>query len=259
MSAIKHFSLRLQFYTKFHNFHRLFLVLKGIKRNSKKFRKPKRAPVTPALLKVIKYNLFNSSRCFEDKVMLWAALLVAFFGILRVSEYTASHKTKFDPETTLLFSDLDLHGSRALIFIKASKTDPFRQGVHIRIAANGSMLCPINALGHMVAMHPSRNGPLFMFKNGRFLTRKDINSLLVDASDGMVNLSSHSLRIGAASTAADMGCPKWLIQHMGRWTSDCFRDYIRVPDNMIDKTSRALARCSNEAVEAFQPHFAPLE
>ena len=93
MAAIKHFTITAGHYLDFKNFHRLYLLLKGIKRaHGKRYSLPKRQPITPSLLHLIKQNLFNSSRAYEDKLMLWAALTTAFFGFLRVSEYTSTHK-----------------------------------------------------------------------------------------------------------------------------------------------------------------------
>ena len=213
-----------------------------------------RLPITPTILKQININLFNSSRPYEDKVMLWAALLTGFYGFLRVSEYTSDRKTSFDPESTLLFSDMAFKSDGSVsILIKKSKTDPFRQGVLLRIAKNGSSLCPVNALQNLALVHPSKSGPLFTFHNGRYLTRRDINQLLVQSTEGRINISSHSLRIGAASTAAALGCPRWLIQAMGRWSSDCFRQYIRVPKSTIDNTSKILATCDIGDMQSFDP------
>jgi hypothetical protein len=39
----------------------------------------------------------------------------------------------------------------------------------------------------------------------------------------------HSFRIGAATTAAAMDTPEDTIKRMGRWHSDAFRKYIRIP------------------------------
>ena len=255
MSAIAYYSAVRGDRVKFPEFRRLYYVLRGIKRTQgRSRRRKKRAPITPAILKEINISLFNSSHPYEDKVMLWAALLTAFYGFLRVSEYTSSRKTSFDPATTLLFSDMAFKSDGSVsLLIKASKTDPFRQGVLLRIARNDSHLCPVNALRHLDRVHPSRSGPLFTFHNGRFLSRRDINRLLVQSTEGRMTVSSHSLRIGAASTAAAAGCPKWLIQALGRWSSDCFRQYIRIPKKTIDDTSKNLAKCNADDIRSFDP------
>ena len=254
MAAIKHFSIIRGFSTPFGSFNRLYLLTKGIRRKQgSSHAVPKRLPITPTLLHTIAHNLFNSTRLYEDKTMLWAAILLAFFGFLRVSEYTSSHKTQFDPDTTLLFRDIDIRSDHARICIKASKTDPFREGVCVRVAANNTRLCPIRALHKFLSLHPSGHGPLFAFHNGRYLTRKDINDTLNSTTNGLANISTHSLRIGAASTAAAMGCPKWLIQGMGRWTSDCFRRYIRITDKTIRRTSKVLANCHIPVPSDFNP------
>ena len=255
LSAISYYSVIRGDKVDFSRFRRLYYLMKGIKRTQgASRRRRKRAPITPAILKEININLFNSSRPYEDKVMLWAALLTAFYGFLRVSEYTSQRKTSFDPESTLLFTDMTFKTDGSVsLFIKKSKTDPFREGVLLRIAKNRSSLCPVNALRHLEKIHPSKSGPLFTFANGRYLSRRDVNKVLVESTNGRVSISSHSLRIGAASTAAAAGCPKWLIQALGRWSSDCFRCYIRIPKKTIDETSKSLSKCTATDVNSFDP------
>ena len=254
MAAIKHHSIVLGQNVLFRDFDRLYLVIRGIKRTQGRSHSlPKRLPITPSLLRIINQNLFNSSRLFEDKIMLWAALTTAFFGFLRISEYTTFRKTKFDQATTLMLTDVRIRNDSVRLHLKTSKTDPFRQGVTVRIQANNTFLCPVNALRHYIASHPNPRGPLFIFRNGSFLTRSDINALLKSTTNGAANVSSHSLRIGAASTAAAMGCPKYLIQSMGRWSSDCFRRYIRISDTTLRSASRALASCNIPVPLDFDP------
>ena len=76
--------------------------------------------------------------------------------------------------------------------------------------------------------HP-RQAPLFFFQSGRLLTRSAVISLLRDIVR-LVGLPFHSLkghtfRIGAASTAAAVGLPDWLIKIIGRWYFDCYQLY----------------------------------
>ena len=254
LCAVKHQSIVQGDHIPFRDYDRLYLLLRGIKRSQgRAYSMPKRLPITPSLLRIINQNLFNSSRLFEDKVMIWAAITTAFFGFLRISEYTAQRKTSFDPSSTLLLADITIRNDSVKLHIKSSKTDPFRQGVTVRIESNNTILCPVNALRYYVANRSNKAGPLFVFENGSFLTRADINSILKDTTDGAANISSHSLRIGAASTAAAMGCPKYLIQGMGRWSSDCFRRYIRISDTTIRNASRAMARCNIPIPLDFDP------
>ena len=254
LAAIKHHSITQGHNIPFRDFEQLYLVLRGIKRaQGRNHSLPKRLPITPPLLRIINQNLFNSSRTFQDKIMLWAAITTAFFGFLRISEYTTPRKNQYDPSITLLLTDVRIRNDSVRLHLKTSKTDPFRQGVTVRIEANNTILCPVNALRLYVSQHPNPRGPLFVFNNGTFLTRSDINNTLRNTSDGAVNISSHSLRIGAASTAAAMGCPKYLIQGMGRWTSDCFRRYIRISDTTLRQASRLLARCNVPVPLDFDP------
>ena len=166
-----------------------------------------------------------------------------FFGFLRVSEYTAVRTQSFDPESTLCFNNITVN-HLIHVKIKSSKTDPFRCGVDIRLAPNGSSLCPVEAHKQFMAIHPTKSGPLFTFQSGRYL--RDLYPTCI------TSVSSHSFRIGAATTAAYMGHPCWLIQKLGRWTSDCFREYIRVPDNTIYSVSKSLVNHPHSA-EVYDP------
>ena len=165
--------------------------------------------------------------------MLWAAMVVAFFGLLRAAEYTSISGKKFDRATTLCIEDVNYTQQGATLDTKASKTDIFRTGVSIRLAANQSTLCPFRALMEYLKVQPRQEGPLFMFASGRYLTRSDVSVCMKTSSNVGANMSSHSFRIGGATTLANMGYPRWLIQGLGRWSSDCFREYIRIADSTI--------------------------
>ena len=225
-------------------YKRLYRVIRGIRKTQgARFKKPPRIPITPPLLTLLGTKLWNSSTKFQDKAMLWAAMLTAFYGFLRVSEYTASHVNKYNPSTTLCYEDVAIKSQHVIsITIKSSKTDPFRQGTTIFIHRNNSALCPVQALIKYLHMHPTRSGPLFTWHDGRFLTRSGLASTLSKIKpQHLSTLSSHSFRIGAATTAAAAGYPRWLIQALGRWSSNCYKDYIRIPQTTLHKVSASLA------------------
>ena len=245
----------------FDSYTQLYRLLRGIKRaQGNSFKKPPRQPIFPSLLQALGTKLWLSSIRYEDKVMLWAAMLTAFFGFLRVSEYTSNLVKSFDPDTTLCFRDvtLDAPSNTITIKIKASKTDPFHKGVSITLCRNYSTLCPVEALSSFLHSHPTRAGPLFTWHDGRFLTRKHVNSILNRIKpEGMTDMSSHSFRIGAASTAAAAGFPRWLIQALGRWSSNCYKDYIRIPNNTLSNVSFSLASTFTSGPTYDPDNFAP--
>lgn len=107
---------------------------------------------------------------------------------------------------------------------------------------------------HFLTIHPTKKGPLFMYSNGTNLTRQRFNDFLktVFPRSTYGNISTHSFRIGAATTAAAAGLPKWLIQKLGRWNSDSFRTYIRIPIKTIQETTRVLAS-TNKHVSVWDP------
>ena len=254
IAATKHFSTYL---TGQYNSHypRLYMLVRAIKRQSKKT--PKRTPVTLPKLKLI-YSFLASSSCpHADKIMLWAAVTTAFFGFLRSSEYVSQQTLKYDPDTTLCFEDVSYQEPNIHIYIKASKTDPFRQGCTICLSPSGVEVCPVRNLLTYLNEHPFKTGPLFVYSDNTLLTRRRLNSLLKSAIPSFRNnpVSTHSLRIGAASTAASAGFPRWLIQQLGRWSSDCFRTYIQIPGSTFKKVSFALATTLQDG-DQFDPDLA---
>jgi hypothetical protein len=84
---------------------RLQRVLAGIKRRQQKPVK-KRAPVTLELL-----TRWSSSfnLALADDRALWAAFLLAFFALLRKSEYTVPERAAFLPERHLSRGDVTFH------------------------------------------------------------------------------------------------------------------------------------------------------
>ena len=53
-----------------------------------------------------------------------------------------------------------------------------------------------------------------------------------------------TVRIGAATTAAAVGLPPWLIKTLGRWSSDCYERYIKSPQPLILEVSQKLMKDS---------------
>ena len=189
-----------------------------------------RLPITPTLLRTF-LNLTH-----YDHTILWAAILLAFFGFLRSQELLA-----------LQHSDLARSTDGYRVQIRCSKTDPFRSGATIRITPSGDpILCAVTALDALVAATGRMEGPLFRLQSGVTLSRPRLTALIraLAARSGVAtaHYSSHSFRIGAASAAAAAGLPEWRIQALGRWSTDCYRRYVRLTETESDTIAAALAR-----------------
>ena len=222
-----------------------FLLLKRGIRKAKaanQSQKP-RLPISPHILRQIK-ALWPSSQIDYDTVMLWAACCVCFFGFFRLGEITATESI-FDKDKDLAISDLflDNHYSPryVLIHLKQSKTDQFRKCAQVVNGRTDNDLCPLAALLQFVSLRGSFSGPLFLFKNGKFLTKQNfvphIRQALSTLRYDSKKYACHSFRIGAASTAAKAKLEDSLIQILGRWESDAFLTYIKTLPNFTSARS----------------------
>jgi len=84
-----------------------------------------------------------------------------------------------------------------------------------------------------VAVRGNSPGPLFMFPGGAPVSKSffsvQLKNALTWAGLPHESYKGHSFRIGAATTAAMRGMSDEDIQRMGRWKSQAFRKYIRIP------------------------------
>ena len=224
----------------------LYYLCNGIRRCTGD-KKLKRRPITISLLRSIKLEL---SRDFSlhphDKLLYWTAFTLAFYGFLRASEYTSPTHRHYDQSRHLLRQDITLNHNSMKIHIKASKTDQYRQSAVVLISRTGTSTCPLSAMDKFLKQSNCRkSSPLFTFRNGKYLTRQDVSSMtksllyLVGANPALY--SSHSYRIGAATTAAAAGIPESLIQTLGRWQSTAYKTYIRSSPEMISNATKLMA------------------
>ena len=95
--------------------------------------------------------LSNHPGNYKD-IMIWAACCLAYFGLLRVSEFTTSSPDRFDSSTDLLLSDVALDNRTSptsiQITLKQSKNDQFRAGTIYNMPREKTThtVCPVDAL-----------------------------------------------------------------------------------------------------------------
>ena len=199
-----------------------------------------RLPITPDILYQM-FTVWKSDSQNPDVIMMWAACCTCFFGFLRAGEITLPSQKDYDSGAHLRFGDVKLDAAsnptRAEVSIKSSKTDPFRHGVVIHLGKTDNALCPVVALASYLAIRGSSSGPFFKFKDGSFLTRarfvSEVSKVLSAAGIDSSKYSGHSFRIGAATTAAMRGLDDSLIQTLGRWESNSYLLYVRIPREQL--------------------------
>ena len=153
-----------------------------------------------------------------DKLMLWSSFTLAFYGVLQSSEFTSPSAFQFNPLVHLSTTDVSFTSTGCLtLHLKASKTDPYRQGCSLLIAPSHRSVCAVRALRKYLALRlTSGTSALFIFQSGNYLTRTKattiICTLLQRLGISSELYASHSFRIGAATSAAEAGLPPWLIQ-----------------------------------------------
>lgn len=202
-------------------------VLKGIKRvHGDPGRKPK-LPITHDVLQ----QLVSCLDVFTDYgVKMRAIFCLAFAGFLRCGEFTVHKASEFSRLYSLTHASVKFFPDRAsathvVLTLPRSKTDPFRHGTKIYIAAvEGSATCPVAALReYFDVLHAAPDAPLFFEGEGDLeapLTRnwfiRELKDCLIAAGLDPELYSGHSFRRGAATTAYTNGIPEPDIQRLGR-------------------------------------------
>lgn len=101
----------------------------------------------------------------------------------------------------------------------------------IQIAKVGCCICPLYHLQQYLKDRPYLTRALFCHFNGSTLTRYQFSAVLKKTLQVLgfdySRYKSHSFRIGAASTAAEIGWSADIIKMAGRWSSDAYKSYVR--------------------------------
>ena len=122
----------------------------------------------------------------------------------------------------------------ALVHVGFSKTDQRGRGTDLRLTGNSpSQVCPIITLKEFLGLRGQHPGPLFCHFDKSPVTRYQVKAILRSACELCSNFSSHSFRIGSAISAATNSVSEERIKEMGRWNSEAYKSYIRIPSRDI--------------------------
>lgn len=203
-------------------------------------RKDVRMPIThETLTKII---LALPAICFSnfEAILFGAIFTIAFYGFLRVGELVPQNNSILGH--ALLKHNISYlpHLNVIEIFLPHSKNDQDGLGITLCIPATSNVTCPVKAFLAYSAIRPNFPGLFFRHLSGSNVSRYQFLAVLKKAlSSAGVNSSlykSHSFRIGAATSAALAGLSGDEVSFCGRWKSNSYKKYIRIP-------TIALAKC----------------
>jgi integrase len=222
---------------------RLDRMVRGVKRSRAEPREKPRLSITrPLLLDIL--ALLN--RHEPNDMTLYAAFCLAYAGFLRIGEFTwpeasMTHGTAEFARWHITRRSVQIIGDNEHMHLTlpSSKTDYYREGVTITIAAAGDAACPVTAIIDLFNLCPGygNNVPLFARwpedhhwgARGAF-TREYVTSnlrrLLTRAGINAENYSGHSFRKGAATDARAAGLTENDIKTLGRWKSHAWKVYV---------------------------------
>lgn len=225
----------------------------------------KREPITAGVLALIQTQL-DLNKLYDATI--WAAFTMGTFALLRLGEFTVpdTYGRRAQPEEfeaiVLRWRHIEWYdelGNRTVmrggrfqklpreyrLLLPASKTDPFRQSVTIRVFAPMA----VQALSNLAELRGANikfNDPLFMdpaANNGPFSREQLLGALGTALENCGLNpddYNGHSFRRGGAQTLAEAGISEDVIQIMGRWLSDAYKVYINTPYEVIKAASLAM-------------------
>ena len=138
---------------------RVKLLYQGAYRSPPKSLRVRDAATPEDLCSVLRY-LQVSTPIQRDCAMLWSALTLAFHGLLRVSEYTAT-----ETKHSLDYRHVIVHRSSIEVHLAHTKTAQYGTGQDISVRLTGTATCPHAALVTYLKARGKQPGALFTFND----------------------------------------------------------------------------------------------
>lgn len=142
-------------------------MIAGVRRLRGEAGTQERRPITEDLLLQMLPHLGQRTR---EGATLYAAFCLAFAAFLRKGEFTYISKDRDAADFNQWFltrRSVRLFEDHLELTLPASKTDPFRRGITLTIAASGDDACPVQAIRHLFRRWKAQlDSPLFETAGG---------------------------------------------------------------------------------------------
>ena len=210
--------------------------------SSRKGKEPQRLPITMTMMRLLKNQIRKWIVPLEQRLLMWAVCSLAFHGAFRISELLSKSAVQFDPDFVLLTDDITIKeegkekGAKFLeVKLKCPKENKVGKAVLIEVYESGGTLCPVKAFERWRNMTNSEAGlPVFREADGALLTATKFNKWLRNRLEEHIDyrkgkFTSHSFRIGLATTLGTKGFSDDDVKEAGRWNSNTYEIYMRLP------------------------------
>ena len=213
-----------------------FLIKKLI-RSLKRSRQPDiRRPITQPILERLVKSTEHVCSSFYESRLFNSSFTMAFHGLLRVSEFCSTRRDTAGG--ALKANHVKLVGKppdSLKVKITHSKTDQLGKSVFMTLhSVDCHRICPVmHALAYLqVRPQFDPKQPFYVHLDGSPLTEGQFNSILRQCIHflGLQDAeaySSHSFRIGGATSLAAQGASEEAVRAAGRWRSNTYKAYIR--------------------------------
>ena len=170
-----------------------------------------------------------------------AALSLALQGLLRGAEFASDGK-RWNAQQDMTRADVAaLSSERLVVMMRPCKNMQALAGktVPLVIGSGGVFIDAVAEMRNLLRVDPTPVGadattPLFrQFDAGRAapLTTRRVRewttALMLAVGEDPHQFGTHSYRIGGATALFQAGADPLVIRTMGRWSSDCYRLYVR--------------------------------
>lgn len=229
---------------------RLPAMLKGLRRVLGEAPRAIRRGIAPQALRLAMDRVLDPRVPAHANIR--AALSVALQGLLRSAEYACDAGVRLQCEKHLTRGDLaECSAERLVIMMLPCKNMRHLSGktVPLVIGAGGEYIDAVREVRNMLTVDPvdpSVAGvtPLFRDPGTNEPLRTHALRDMVRNLMGSIGepdpsqFGTHSLRIGGATALFAAGADETVIRTMGRWSSDCYRLYVRACFQTTLKWSR---------------------
>ena len=150
------------------------------------------------------------------------------------------------------------------IRVARSKRDRYNLGTDVHLLPTGGDFCPVNLLTEYLKQRPTTapHTPLFVYPDGRYLTRRHIAHALKTAAPIVHidpdTISTHSLRIGGAFALAEDDVPWMDIVARANWAPSTAAEMLLKYTRMSLKRGSRMAKALKIYSTRHENHSIPL-